>query len=145
MPPSQTEVLMATAPTPGATRKPVPRMKPVVFDWEGKTYEYDPYLITVQQAVAIKLHTGLGLKSWGAAVDDWDAAAVQALLWVIKGQNGETCPITSIELNVIEFMEAYLPEITRAMLEVFEQMEGDDEDPSEAEAATGDLTPISAS
>lgn len=119
-------------------------MKPAVIEWEGATYSYDPQQIDVQTAVAIKLHTGMGLRSWSKAVDDWDPVAVQALLWAVKKQNGETCHMASLNFSIADFMAVFIPAMSKVTAEVIAQMTDSGEDPSVAEVSTDTPTLTSA-
>lgn len=89
------------------------------FDFQGRHYLYDPARMDVRTAMAIKLHTGFGLLSWQNAVMDMDPAAVQALLFAVKAQNGEPCDIATLEFPILEFIEVFsqarLAEVQAAM------------------------------
>jgi hypothetical protein len=123
---------VATAPTPGGT-KPVPKLKPAMIEWDGKTYSYEVHKITVAAAIAIKLHTGLGLKSWAKAVDDWDPQAVQALLFAMKQQNGEPVVIADLEFDLTGFMTAFEKAYAKSIDDAVAEFGAD---PSDAEAST---------
>ena len=83
--------------------------------WDGRVYEYDPAQIDVNTGIKIREHTGMGIRSWERAIDDADPVALQALLWVIKEQNGERTPIRTLNFSVVDFhaaiMEAALEEL----------------------------------
>lgn len=81
----------------------------VLIKFEGGEYQYETIEITVKQAKVIKAHTGLGLVSWSAAIDDeLDADSVQALFWVVRDQNGVTePPIDSLNFAIPKFIAAY--------------------------------------
>lgn len=61
----------------------------MIIEWEGREYDYDPARIDVGDGMVVKQHTGCGMRSFEKGVDDGDPACLQALLWIIKKQNGE--------------------------------------------------------
>ena len=77
------------------------------FEFEDKTYTYDPAGLDVRTAMVIKVHTGHGLKSWNEAVQELEPDAVQALFWAVKQQNGEPCEIASLNFSIPDFMAAF--------------------------------------
>lgn len=79
----------------------------MIIKWDGKDYPFVGGKTDVQEAITIKLYTGHGLVSWGKAIFDGDPQAVQALLWLIKKRNGETCEISSLNFDVMALINAY--------------------------------------
>jgi len=112
------------------------------FEFEGRKWSYDPSVIDVASAIVIKGHTGHGLRSWSVAVDDWDPAAIQALYWVVKHQNGERCEIASLNFSIGDFMEAFTPAMVAwKVAEVTDKLEELGADPQAAAAVDASTTP----
>ena len=78
----------------------------MLISFSGQEYEYDPAAIDVPTAIAIRDHTGMGMRSWEKAIDDADPVALQALFWVIKRQNGENVPLKTLNFAINEFYAA---------------------------------------
>lgn len=76
------------------------------IEWEGSTYTYEPEDIDIKQATVIKMHTGMGLVSWERACNDMEPAACQALMWVIKAQNGEITSVSEINCKPMKLIMA---------------------------------------
>ena len=105
----------------------------MIIKFGGVDYEYDEHKIDVQTGIAIRDHTGLGLRSWEKAIDDADPVALQALYWVVLRQNGDNRPIRTLNFSTLEFYEAVceaarreLAEKTAAKLAEMDEAEGTD-------------------
>jgi hypothetical protein len=83
-------------------------------------YEYDSTRLMLTEAIEIQEKTGLNLKRWQAALQELDAYAVKALVYLLKKRAGESPDWAAMEFDL-------------AGLEI----DDDDEtpDPSEAEPA----------
>lgn len=80
----------------------------MIVDWDGKKYEFDLAAgITVKEAVPVKLHTGLGVKSFWRAVSELEPEACQGLLWILKRRNGEVCDMASLDFDIVAFVNAF--------------------------------------
>lgn len=79
----------------------------MILHFEGQTYDYDVNKLSVQTAIAIKAHTGLGLKSWVDAITDGDPLAIQALFFAIKQQNGERLVLADLDFDLMAFMQEF--------------------------------------
>ncbi|GAA1701643.1 hypothetical protein [Fodinicola feengrottensis] len=75
-------------------------------DWEGKTYDFDPEDIDVKQGIAIQYGTGMTLKAFNDGIQEVDVHAWQALMWLMKNQNGEQCNIQDLNFKVNAFSNA---------------------------------------
>lgn len=87
----------------------------MLIKFQGAEYQYEAGGITVKEAIAIKAHTGHGLKTWSSAVDDMDPESIQALFWVIRSRNGQIGePIESLDFPIVEFLDAYFAAFNEA-------------------------------
>lgn len=74
--------------------------------WENKEYLFDPEDIDVRQGIAIQYGTGMTLKAFNEGIQEVDVHAWQALMWLMKDQNGETCNIADLNFKVNAFSTA---------------------------------------
>jgi len=95
------------------------------IEWEGKSYRYEPDALDIKAAYVIKAHTGLGIMSWMRSAMDGDPASIQALVWAIKSQNGETCVVNDVNVPVMAFLATFVEALT-----------DDDDEPDPTPAAT---------
>lgn len=79
----------------------------VHMKWDGKTYDWDPEDITVQQAIVIKLAFGWTLTEWQEACSKVDPHAFQALYWLMRVQGGESCRLEDQDFSIKKFSEAF--------------------------------------
>lgn len=56
-------------------------MKVVV---DGVTYEYDPNRLLLSEAMDTQIKTGLKLQAWQRGLEEMDAFAVKALVYLLK-------------------------------------------------------------
>jgi hypothetical protein len=76
------------------------------IEWQGERYSYEPEAIDYATAVAIKKHTGWGLRTWGRECEDVNADAMNALWFAVQRQNGHEPRIQDCEVPPIQFFEA---------------------------------------
>jgi hypothetical protein len=76
--------------------------------WEGKVWQYEDRNVTVQVASILKKETGL---TWPTdfvdAVGKMDPRAVQALMWLVRSQNGCVETIDDVDGSLMDFLTAY--------------------------------------
>lgn len=117
----------------------------MLIKFAGQEYEYDPAGIDVKTAIAIRDHTGMGIRSWQKAIDDADPLALQALLWVVKDQNGERVPIRTLNFAVVEFFEAVVDAARRELVDrlvaLAERGEASDDDRQALAVLSGEAPP----
>lgn len=113
----------------------------MIINWLGKAYAYDQK-VTVEDAITIFDHTGLGVISWQVAINDAKPRAVQALMWLLKSRNGEPCEISMAGrgADIMEFLNAYAEGMLAASAPVETGPKADSVEPS-----TDTPTPISPS
>jgi hypothetical protein len=80
----------------------------LAIDWEDRHYEVDLTSVTAREFKAIKVHTGLKagdfIKSF-MSIDDMDADAVVALLWLAKSRADGTATFDD-DLPIFQLLTA---------------------------------------
>lgn len=121
----------------------------MIIQWDGQEYQFEHADIRIKQAVVIKQHTGFPFRAWVRESEEGDPQALQALLWVIKQQNGERVDIASLDFSVTDFLAAFdegaLTAIRQEVEAEMRRMKADPPDVAEEEdGSTPGQTPTSA-
>ena len=83
------------------------------FEWDGSTWYYDDRKVTVSVAGIIKKETGLNWPvDFAEALQSMDPNAIQALMWLVRQQNGRVEQISEVDGPIVPFMEAYAAGLT---------------------------------
>ena len=90
-------------------------MAMVLINWDGRDWAVDTEEITLAQAFVIKDSTkdgatwpsGRPLQPWLAGVATGDPACLRAMYWVMLAQDGQQCPIASLEFAVMKYHTAW--------------------------------------
>lgn len=98
------------------------------IEWDGKVYTYDPEDINVRHGFVIKQHTGLDLKPWEDSLRDGNVASWQALMWLLKQQNGERTQIATEDFAVVKFMNTFNAAMEAASEEEAKRRKAESED-----------------
>ena len=79
----------------------------ITFD--GNTYQYDPRKVSVQTAATVTRETGL---RWPLELEEalkvGDPVAVQALLWLVRQQNGHVESFADVDGSMLDFIDSYV-------------------------------------
>lgn len=57
---------------------------------DGTVYEYDPTRLMLTEAIEVQEKTGLNLKRWQLGLEEMDAFAIKALVYLLKKRAGES-------------------------------------------------------
>jgi len=82
----------------------------------GEELEYDASRLMNTEAIALQKATGMRPPEFGKALEQGDAIAMTALVWLIWGRNGHSVPFDQVEFD-------------------FGQLEIEDDDPKADESA----------
>ena len=78
------------------------------IQWQGRDWNYDDRNVTVSMAKIVSQETGI---KWPAdfadALQQMDPLAIQALMWLVRAQNGYQERIDEVDGSIVEFLEAY--------------------------------------
>lgn len=77
------------------------------IDWAGKRYDFDPEEVDVQQGIVIKMSFGWTMKAWQEALNEVDPQAIQAVFWLMRTQNGESCNLSEQNFPISKFTAAF--------------------------------------
>lgn len=78
---------------------------------DGRDWLFDDDVITVKQAIAIKLTCGWNLEEFERAFAEFDPRAVQAMWWRVLQQNGVTMPIADVDFDMMSVLEPFVDAI----------------------------------
>jgi hypothetical protein len=67
---------------------------------DGQVYEYDPSRLMLTEAIEVQEKTGLNLKRWQAGLEEMDAFAVKALVYLLKKRAGETPDWATLDFDL---------------------------------------------
>lgn len=77
------------------------------FSYEGRVYEYQQDKMPLADAVAIKAHTGMGVRSYMDGIKDFDPDAFTAMVFLALRRAGEVPRWEDIDFDVMELMESF--------------------------------------
>ena len=80
------------------------------FKLEGVEYEFDETKLLVREARELKHYTGMGLKSFGAGLQEGDADALVGMFYLAKRRAGEAVKwadfdemnLAALDMNVVQ-------------------------------------------
>jgi hypothetical protein len=67
---------------------------------DGQVYDYDPTRLMLTEAIEVQEKTGLNLKRWQAGLEQMDAFAVKALVYLLKKRAGETPDWATLDFDL---------------------------------------------
>jgi len=76
--------------------------------WQGRDWYYDDRNVTVSVAKIVTNETGLMWpRDFADALTVMNPTAIQALMWLVRQQNGYQERIDDVDGSIVEFLEAY--------------------------------------
>lgn len=81
---------------------------------DGQVYDYDSTKMLNTEAIALQKVTGMKIPQWTAALQEGDAFALTALVWLLWRRNGREVPFDEVEFDIgsmdLEADEEEVPE-----------------------------------
>lgn len=103
------------------------------FALDGVKYEYDEHKLLNIEAIALQKVTGLRVTEFAEALEQGDAGALTAVVWIAKRRAGEDVKFSELEFDLMEMMES-----------MEQDEDGGDEQTPAAEGETDPTTPLDA-
>jgi hypothetical protein len=79
---------------------------PVIINYKGTSYTYDPESVTVKQAMMLEAHTGTSFEKWGDDISTANLKALQAFGWLILTGGDLDAPIGDTDFGIAALAEA---------------------------------------
>ena len=78
----------------------------MIINFEGETYEWTGRVMVSEEAI-IHRHTGMHYVDWLQSIEHGDGRSIQTFLWLLKKHKGAGCEITTLDFDMVAFMEAF--------------------------------------
>lgn len=78
----------------------------MIITWDGRTWDFDPEQMDIQQGIAIFLAWGFTLEGYEEAAEHADPRALQCMYWLMLQQNGIEKPIKECNFDLVPYFMA---------------------------------------
>lgn len=83
----------------------------LLFHLDGADYQFDPNTLDLDEAKTIKKVSGLTVRRFQEGMQDLDADALQAMVWLTKTRAGEAVRFADIKFDIIPLISSFRQEV----------------------------------
>jgi hypothetical protein len=76
----------------------------ITFTLDGQSYEFDDNKLALKEALAIKEHTGLGVRMFQLGLNMSEPAALQAMVWLSKTRAGTKIRFEDVDFDCYDLL-----------------------------------------
>lgn len=77
------------------------------FTYQGRVYEHEQGKLPLADAVIVKKHTGMGVRSYMDGLMDGDPDALKGMVFLALLHNGEKPKWDDVDFDVLEFLASW--------------------------------------